>query len=597
MDEEQKEIYVDTLSEGVTPFDRFVSRKDIPDMVDLPEVRGAIDNNISRLINVINKDHANRFLPILGNAGTGKTHLYWVLKEKSQQKGSPFYVVYVPAAPAPVRILFHVYTCIMDEVGKEIFAAVRKKIFKSAGGRDIVFGITGLLRMSRRPEDVLNVIRRKKEYSGLQLEVVKALVYSELGNREQKSLALRWILGEFLTEQELEKIGQKYLIEEAPDLCLSALRVLLSLLDKPIILYFDEIEMTYRQFGAEVEVGFLETLKRIYNELHNSLIVTSCLEDIWERIYNLADPPLRSRMERERSLRPFTEEDIIRFYKMAMAYFWDENNLEVPGDPLFPLNEKALKIIYQKTHGVPRLVIKMTKMFIDQILFEGEVAEIKEGELEVPKVRAQMQEEAAAPLEEAPPVDVKKPSKIDKVIADAIAAKEIELEEQEEDMVEISFVSIISSALDSILTFAKEKGDDLHFKFEHKFQSEGKKLKTIGGYVIGPGNVRLGIDMPSIKTLEKPGGVAAFYSVRRLFEALELKAIDKAILITSKGTKGQKYESLIAKMDTLTVIELDTEDAKDLIRNAKKIPSQKGREMARIFYPDIPDLPKEEEES
>ena len=87
--------------------------------------------------------------------------------------------------------------------------------------------------------------------------------------------------------------------------------------------------------------------------------------------------------------------------------------------------------------------------------------------------------------------------------------------------------------------------------------------------------------------------VAAFYSIRRLQEALDAEVIDKAVLITSKGTRGQKYESLVSKLKSLIVVELDEEEGKELIKNAKKNPSQKGREIARILFPDIPDLPTE----
>ena len=41
--DEQKELYLDVLKEGTTPFDRFVSRGDVEDPVDIPNPRREID--------------------------------------------------------------------------------------------------------------------------------------------------------------------------------------------------------------------------------------------------------------------------------------------------------------------------------------------------------------------------------------------------------------------------------------------------------------------------------------------------------------------------------------------------------------------------
>ncbi len=70
-------LYVDTFREGATPFNRFVSLADIKDIVDISEPRKLIDISIMKLLKMIGKDQTVPFLPVIGEAGVGKTHLYW----------------------------------------------------------------------------------------------------------------------------------------------------------------------------------------------------------------------------------------------------------------------------------------------------------------------------------------------------------------------------------------------------------------------------------------------------------------------------------------------------------------------------------------
>ena len=58
----------------------------------------------------------------------------------------------------------------------------------------------------------------------------------------------------------------------------------------------------------------------------------------------ITDSAMRSRMEMELQLHPFTLENTKKLYVKAMEVFWDENNIPSPPDPYFPLNEGVFKI-------------------------------------------------------------------------------------------------------------------------------------------------------------------------------------------------------------------------------------------------------------
>ncbi|MCK4239050.1 MAG: hypothetical protein KAX33_08020, partial [Candidatus Lokiarchaeota archaeon] len=180
--EDEKELYLDVLREGTfTPFDKFVSRGDLPDVIDIANPRKEIDKNIFRAIKQTNRDKSTRLIPILGSAGSGKTHAFWAYKDKIGQveefeveglEPINWTIVYVPSPPASVRVLFHIYTCIIEELGAEVIKTVSEKLVTKWGGKKRGF-------FSRpKADDVIS--RGIREFPGVGADIVKALVYFRL---------------------------------------------------------------------------------------------------------------------------------------------------------------------------------------------------------------------------------------------------------------------------------------------------------------------------------------------------------------------------------------------------------------------------------
>ncbi len=607
VDEEQKMLYLDTLREGVTPFDRFVSRADMRDIIDIPEPRKLIDQTIMRLLKMTTKDHTTRFLPIIGAAGAGKTHLYWALKER-KEAADQYYIVYIPSPPAPVRMLFHIYSCLMNELGDTLLKKVGNTLIKKYGGSHRSFDPFGMIKFKRSAQEIQRLAR--KDFTGLQSEFVRILIIYHMKALYWK-LAERWLLGEALTENDLNKLKITRVIEE-DDISIAALKILTKYTDRPIIFYFDELEIPYRSFGPEAEIRLLSIQKRMYNEISNSLIIVACLSDIWPRVMALTDSAMKSRMEMELTLRPFTLKDTQNLYLRAMEKFWDENNIPSPPDPYFPLNEKVFELVFEKTRGNPRDTIKMIKVFIEQTLYDVEVFQELQEKMESAE-KAQTEPAPISPPQTKEPTSEPKPvewiekplslqemgeriiSDLDKIIEDAVKKKEEEFEAELAAQIEVSPALTVSAAIDSILTFAKERNVQIKVAFDHEFTVSGRK-KSISALVLSPDQEKIGIEIPSIKSFDKSGGVAAYYAINRLKEALAGGIIDHACLIVPRGTSGKKYSLIREELGPkLTIIELNQEEAENLIRNAKTTPSLKGRECAQLIFKDLPLEPPESE--
>ena len=162
------ELYLTTLRDEPTPFDIFVSRAGkaaVKDKFDLASPRSRATRTVRRALNNTIQDGVSRFVPIIGQAGSGKTHFYWHLKdeEESQVNEKKFVTCYIPSPPSAVRIPLHLYTCILDELGGDLIASVSKNLIS---------------KNSRESTNVRDILASSlRMYPGISSDVIKALIY------------------------------------------------------------------------------------------------------------------------------------------------------------------------------------------------------------------------------------------------------------------------------------------------------------------------------------------------------------------------------------------------------------------------------------
>ena len=576
-------MYLEVLREApIIPFSNFVSRGNIPDKIDIARPRSYIDREVYRLVQQTSRDKSSRLIPLLGSAGTGKTHAYHSFKDKERENSKKleeaedmqeiemgkldpvdWTIVYVPSPPASIRVLLHVYTCIIEELGAELLDIVSEKLVKKWGGAK-----KGIFQKPKIDEVIQKGIR---EFPGVFADCVKALVTYQL-DKNKKGLAERWLLGEDLDDDELKELGINSVVEE-DDVCLALIKIITENLDKVLILYFDELESPYRMLGEAAERKFLEILKRLYNEVKGLVITIAVLKEIWPRIIEIADAPLRSRMEPEQELKPFSLNDLKIFFSKSMEAFWDDNNLNPPLYPLFPLNEKLIELIFEKTQGNPRNSIKLCRRFIDKVVMEEmtveELMEVGHEIVASARPRAEIEEEV---------IDFSKPREtIKKTIEDILA--------EEEYSIDVNPQSVAGATLKCINMIGESNNKQFRTQMEFKFML-GKRSQTLAALIESEGK-KWGIEIPSIKTFDRSAGVAGYYAAKRLKDAITEKAIDYGILIIPQGTGGVKYEMIFKGNPNIHRFELNNEMGEKLIENALKYPTREGWEIATIIFADI----------
>ncbi|MFW9844801.1 MAG: hypothetical protein ACFFEV_09510, partial [Candidatus Thorarchaeota archaeon] len=438
---------MDILREN-PPLTRYVSRGDTRDDIDVPEPHKDADRAIFRAVRFTMNDGTPRFQPILGSAGTGKTHLYWVLKDQEEYfAAGKFLAVYVPSPPSPVRIPLHLHACIVDEAGEQLFEdAVDMLITKFGGLKGVTHEIY----------DYTYALERLIiDYPGISSDVVKVLLRYRLDPATQ-DLARRWLLGDALGESEIERLGVRTILEE-DDVTMATLKLLTEGSEVPLVLFVDEMEGPFNTYGEDGERHFLEILKRMYNESKNVVIIASCLSDVWKRVYDIADGPMRSRMEPPVELALFSRDDIAIFLKETMGKYWNQQNVDPPPDALFPFDETLIDEAFAQSKGVPREAIKYLIPQLDSILFEKPI---------------------------------------------------VEAEPQEDYVIKLTSTVVTNSIVEALTVAGASLFVEIQLLI---FEEPTKKQKSAVVQLTKDGVSRhIGIDVPNVKEWDRSGGVAAF---------------------------------------------------------------------------------------
>ena len=311
------------------PFSRYISRADMPDIIDLPRPRLEAEEKIKRLVEMTRQTRIPKVLPILGEAGLGKTHFYWTLHAIL----SDVLLVYVPPPTSPNVIMSNLYFALIRAYGKFLLKNAAEQLVNRYGS-------------------IENALH---SYAGSCANMIEALFVLQTDPNLSK-YALRWLTGLEIDQDSL-KISKTIMDDEG--LALEGIKVLLQESPMPVVFFVDELESLFIALGQEAELQFLEGIKRLVNEVPNFVLVLSCITSLWDRILELSSTAFQSRLEPPVVLKRFTRQDIAQYAALILQKFWKSVNLEPEAqNPYWPLDKADIEASYAYSHGNPREAIK-----------------------------------------------------------------------------------------------------------------------------------------------------------------------------------------------------------------------------------------------
>ncbi|MFX1365437.1 MAG: hypothetical protein ACFFCE_11520 [Promethearchaeota archaeon] len=384
-----------------SPFKKFVSTGEIEEDIGL--VKSRYDFLYS-IINILEKND-NIIIPIIGDVGTGKTHLYWALKHELYY----YNIVYISLENVTKKFYYNTYSEFIENMGIEVLRNISHRLCNKWGALERKFGFFHLAEIEKVKKVACEEWATEFEDKQSILDIINAITAHQLDPYKKIEIE-RWFLGEVIDIRELSRLNLKHDLRDRNN-AYTMLKVLIENAMVNSVLFIDDFEKIISMMrpvpieeqkeevfdrswlyeskeSPEIDVAnkILNKIVRL-NKINGLKIIITLksiefykdilrkFEDIDKNLLKLINEPI--------ILPNFVENDIFTFYKKYLEYFFGKlNYFEYFRDfsqSYFPLSEDILNSIFNKANGNPREIIKnLIKIFNDIVLSNENLDEILE---------------------------------------------------------------------------------------------------------------------------------------------------------------------------------------------------------------------------
>ncbi|MHA1168270.1 MAG: hypothetical protein ACTSRU_10650, partial [Candidatus Hodarchaeales archaeon] len=297
------------------------SRYDYQDPIDITAPRKNAYDSIKAAIKNVTKTRAPRIIPVLGEAGYGKTHLYHACSQLDVR------IVYL-ASPSAGSLYSQLYFALLKTYGMGFLTEVGNNLLKKFGSYD-----KAVLQYPGKGANILEII-------------------FALNDPEFSKIARYWLSGNLNNS-----IFSKLNILSDEEVAFLLLKIILEHGSKPVLFFIDELESILYQEEKSEEI-FLYKLKKIYNETPNFVLILSCITQMWDRFTEIANASIQSRLDPPKMLKRFTKKDAKKFAVEYIKHVWLQNGIPLEPAESEYLNESEVDEIMLISGGNPRETIK-----------------------------------------------------------------------------------------------------------------------------------------------------------------------------------------------------------------------------------------------
>ncbi|GAB4530583.1 MAG: hypothetical protein Tsb0014_13340 [Pleurocapsa sp.] len=332
-----KNVMNKNMTVTINPFSS--SRVDNP-FQEHPDNTNIYHNQYKTLESIIDdikcdkRNHQSQGAVVIGEPGTGKTHLIMRLARERLQHNR---LLFIPCPNDAHTVKYHTYSCILESLNKkipdtnfnqleyllaysfvQIISTVQNPsqqilsiIEKTKNNPLALYELLGKEGSQNKRknwdkiEQVTNIWwSNKYGTAGYAPEILKGIVkFCRYTKPHLKQLVKRWLAAEELEPEELDKIGLKGWTEETSkeNFSLEAIALLgkLSLLSEPLIIVFDQLEMLGLEHNKDILFNFGESVKEIFTQVPNSLIILNLFPDRWRHFQQVFDGSIIDRISQQ----------------------------------------------------------------------------------------------------------------------------------------------------------------------------------------------------------------------------------------------------------------------------------------------------------
>lgn len=326
--------FIQSLQEQPNPFGS--SRVDTP-FQQHPDQKQIYHSEFELLKATVNdirqdKNHQSRGAVVIGEPGSGKTHLMMRLAQELLQVNRLLFIRHPNNADA---VLYHIYSRILEsfiekvpENGYTQLENLLAHSFVKLISRNQHLNLTrndqvilsavkdtplNLYKLAAEGTDRKRLLwqhieKRTNEwwvneygFAGHSTQIIKGIIkFCSYSDPRRKELVARWLAANELDQAALELIGLSHWNEDLSkeEFSLEAISVFskLSLLDEPLIIVFDQLEGLGLPHHAKLLFNFGEAVKEIFTHVPNSLIILNLFPDRWQQFQQVFSSAVVDRM-------------------------------------------------------------------------------------------------------------------------------------------------------------------------------------------------------------------------------------------------------------------------------------------------------------
>ena len=327
------------------------------------------------------KNHQSRGAVVVGEPGSGKTHLMMRLAQELLKVNR---LLFIRHPNNPDAILYHIYSRMLESFIQAVpdteYTQLEHLISHSFAklirtSRHIKLTSTDqviLVAVQESPlklykiaeEDTVkkralwgHIEKRLQEwwvetygFSGYAAQILKGIVkYCSYTDFRRKSVVQRWLAAGSLSQEDLTLVGledwQESMGKEEFSLEAIAVFSKLSMLDEPLLMVFDQLESLGLPHNKTLLLNFGEAVKEIFTHVPNSLIILNLFPDRWQQFQEMLSPAVVDRVSQVQiALKPPELETLQRILQLrAQTIDVEITDLFTPEDLNVILHQPSIR--------------------------------------------------------------------------------------------------------------------------------------------------------------------------------------------------------------------------------------------------------------
>ncbi|MHA1521213.1 MAG: hypothetical protein ACTSRK_13600 [Promethearchaeota archaeon] len=390
---ETEKALLHRLQNSLGPFENFVAKMDLEEILPLVPDRQHILDEIASLVNNSNN---NVIIPLIGDVGQGKTHLCWQIKKALNIRAFPVFL----EVPTDSKLFYYnLYTEMVENIGAESLRDLSNRISDLWGAQEKKFGIF-------RTSNVEEVLSHAKEMLNFEdsphqpeLEDCMRIIITHAIDPDKSTIAERWLLGEVIDPDELYFMGVSRNLN-GRFVASELLKLLLKYLPEGILLIIDDMDETWERYDSpdmmeddwtqvsnlqETSISaslegvpeFFQDLGLLFLDFPNIHLLFTIKPDKEKEIFGYLSAVLKENYNVPAVfIPPFSLTDLEVYYQQAIRNYCKVQHLQSQQiSPVFPWNTRIIEKIFYKSGGNPRKIIRKFQDALDYLLYDRESLE------------------------------------------------------------------------------------------------------------------------------------------------------------------------------------------------------------------------------